>query len=385
MRRPRGLHRLPVFALALVAGFGPRALGTAAARVLSVPSSTHPDLAPALAQAVAGDTLLVGPGRYPGQVTIADRVVVIAAAGPDSTVIDGGGVGPVVRFEGVGPETLLEGFTITGGVLTGDQETGAGIRLERGASPRLNWNRITGNEARGEHGHGGGIACLDGSNPLIANSRIDANRAADGGGVYIGKGRLRGWGSSPSLFGNVIVHNVARGRGGGVAVDVNSEPVLVENVIAWNESRQGGGGLMIEQAQPQLRENVVWANADSAGLAGGILLAGYAAPHIERNVIAKNRGGPGLSCPPQFQEWQDFRCNVVWANEPTDFSSGCAIYPGNLSVDPGFCDPEREAFELQPGSPCVTAAGCGGRIGARGLGCKPTYGAVPGSGAGADP
>jgi hypothetical protein len=192
---------------------------------------------------------------------------------------------------------------------------------------------------------------------------------------------MRGWGSSPSLFGNVIVHNVALGRGGGLAVDVNSEPVLVENVIAWNSARQGGAGLLIDQAQPQLRENVVWANADSAGLAGGILLRGYASPLVERNVIAKNRGGPGVSCEAQFQEWQDFRCNVVWGNEPADFSDGCAIYPGNLSLDPGFCDPDREAFELKPGSACIAAPGCSGRIGARGVGCQPAHGAAPGPGA----
>jgi hypothetical protein len=372
---------LPQLALAgtLLAGAELMAFGTATARVLPVPSPAHPDLAAALAGAVGGDTLLVAPGRYLGRVSIADRVVVIGTAGPDSTILDGSGHGPVVLFEAVGPETLLEGFTITGGILSGDTETGAGIRLARGASPRLNWNRITGNEARGAHGHGGGIACLDGANPLIANSRIESNVAEDGGGIYIGKGR--GWGSSPSLFGNIIVHNLARGRGGGVAVGASSEPVLVENVIAWNKARQGGAGLMIEQAQPQIRENVVWANADSAGIASGILLTGYASPHIERNVIAKNRGGPGLSCDPQFQEWQDFRCNVVWGNEPADFNAGCAIYPGNLSLDPGFCDPEAEGFELKPGSPCLAALGCGGRIGARGQGCKAAHGAAPGPGA----
>jgi hypothetical protein len=303
-------------------------------------------------------------------------VVVISTHGPDSTILDGDGQGPVVLMEGVGPETLLEGFTITGGVLSASDEAGAGIRLTRGASPRLNWNRITGNRARGPRGRGGGIACLDGSNPLIANSRISDNEAEEGGGIYIGKGRIRGWGSSPSVFANVIVRNVARGKGGGLALGPSSEPTLVENVIAWNESRAGGAGLAIEEAQPRVNENVFWANADSAGIAGGILLTGYAAPQIERNIIAKNRGGPGLRCEPLFQEWQDFRCNVVWGNEPADFSSDCAIYPGNLSIDPAFCAPDDEGFELKPGSPCLSPAGCG-RIGARGAGCPPDHGAAP--------
>jgi hypothetical protein len=346
----------------------------AAAAVLRVPSHTYLELGPAIAGAAPGDTVLVGPGRYVGCLRIGDRVVVIATAGPDSTVLDGAGAGPVVSMDGVGPETLLEGFTITGGLLTADREDGAGIRLARGASPRLNWNRISGNRARGQQGRGGGIACLDGSNPLIANSRIEDNEAEAGGGIYVGKGG--GWGSSPTVFGNVIVHNTARGPGGGVAVDPKCEPDLVENVIGWNEAHTGGGGLAIDQAQPRVSENVIWANADSAGLAGGIFLSGYAAPHIERNVIAKNKGGPGLHCDAQYQEWQDFHCNVVWANEPADFSSGCAVHPGNLNVDPGFCSPADEGFELQPGSPCLAASGCG-RIGARGAGCHADRGAPP--------
>jgi hypothetical protein len=287
-----------------------------------------------------------------------------------------------VVLEAVGPETLLEGFTVTGGLLSAPDEAGAGIRVSRGASPRLNWNRITGNHVRGPRGRGGGIACLDGSQPLIANSRISGNEAEEGGGIYVGKGR--GWGSSPSVFGNVIVHNVARGRGGGVAIGSGSEPTLVENVIAWNEAVTGGGGVAIDEAQPRVSENVIWANADSAGIAGGILLAGYAAPVIERNVIAKNRGGPGLRCVPMFQEWQDFRCNVVWGNTPADFSPDCAIYPGNLSVDPAFCAPDEEGFELKPGSPCLAAAGCD-RIGARGVGCHPDHGAPPSPARGSAP
>src|SRR5262245_46094453 len=85
----------------------------AAGSVLEVPGD-HPTVIAALTKARAGDTVLVAPGRYVGRITIGDRVCVIATAGSDSTVLDGGGEGPVVRFGEVGPETLLEGFTVTG-------------------------------------------------------------------------------------------------------------------------------------------------------------------------------------------------------------------------------------------------------------------------------
>jgi len=293
-------------------------------------------------------------------------------------VLDGAGEGPVVSFGEVGPETLLEGFTVTGGVLREAGQDGAGILCGRSASPRVNRNNITGNRALGKGARGGGIACLDGANAVIANNRIEGNEAAEGAGIYVGKGsRRRSWASSPTLSANMIVRNVARGGGGGVAVGSGSEPSLVENIIAWNRAAGGGGGILVQRATPRIAENVVWANADSSAAASGILLLDYAAPRIERNIIARNRGGPGVSCEAQFQEWQDFKCNVVWRNEPADFGPGCSIYPGNLNVDPAFCDPERERFDLQPGSPCLNAADCG-QIGAWGAGCHPRYGATPG-------
>lgn len=335
------------------------------ARRLHVTAAGPGALADSLAVVSPGDTLLVGPGRHVGLLRVPDRVALIAVAGRDSTILDGGGSGPVVLFTQVTALTLLEGFTITGGVLTAAEGDGAGIRCERGASPRLNMNRVVGNRALGADARGGGIACLDGSNPVIANSVIAENEAALGGGIYVGK--RSGWGSSPVIGANVIERNRARRQGGGIAVTHGSEPAIIMNVIARNEAGEGGGGLSVDRGQPRIEENVVWANSDTSGVAGGLLLANYAAPRVERNIIAEN-AGPGVSCEAQAQEWQDFRCNDVWGHAAGDFAPGCAVYPGNLSVDPFFCDPAGGRFGLRPDSPCLAAPGCG-RIGAFGLGC----------------
>ncbi len=348
----------------------------AGARMLQVTAGDPGALAQALSTARARDTLLVAPGRYRGGVTIPDGVIVIAVAGPDSTVIDGEGKGPVVLFEQVSGATLLEGFTVTGGLLSGAEEDGAGVLCIRDASPRLNHNRIVGNRALGEDARGGGIACLDGSNPVIANSVIRDNESAIGGGIYIGK--RRGWVSAPVVSANRILMNRARREGGGVAVTHGSEPVISMNVIAGNRAGRGGGGLSIDRGQPRIEENVVWGNADSSGVAAGILLMNYAAPRVERNIIARNEGGPGVSCDEQLQEWQEFRCNDVWGHEGGDFGSGCAVYPGNLSADPRFCDPEGGDFRLRADSPCLAAPGCE-RLGPSGLGCSVEGLAEPGA------
>lgn len=340
----------------------------AAARTLLVPED-EATVAGALGLAASGDTVLVAPGRYAGGCRVPDGVALIATAGPDSTILDGGGRGPVVLFEGVGALTLLEGFTVTGGLLEEERGDGAGIRCTRHAAPRLNHNRITGNRALGKDGRGGGIACLDGASPTIANNRIEDNEAALGGGIYIGRRRGAGFDSSPVVGGNWVLRNRARRRGGGMAITHSSEPTVNLNVLAWNSALEGGGGLAIERALPRITQNVIWANTDSsAAVAAGILLSGYAAPQIEQNIVAMNRGGPGMQCERQYQERQAFRCNLVWGHPGGDFSPECAIYPGNLSVDPELCNPESGRFELRPSSPCRDAPGCG-RIGAFGPGC----------------
>jgi hypothetical protein len=224
---------------------------------------------------------------------------------------------------------------------------------------------VAGNRALGADARGGGIACLDGSNPVIANSIIVENEAGLGGGIYVGK--RGGWDSAPVIGANVIELNRARRQGGGIAVTHGSEPRILMNVIARNAAGAGGGGLSVDRGRPRIEENVIWANRDSAGVAGGLLLANYAAPRVERNIIAENLG-PGVSCEAQAQEWQEFRCNDVWGHASGDFTPSCAVYPGNLSADPLFCDPAAGRFGLRPDSPCLAVPGCG-RIGPFGLGC----------------
>jgi hypothetical protein len=336
------------------------------ARILTVPGE-QATLADALARAGAGDTVLVAAGRYAGGFLVPDGVSLIAVSGPDSTVIDGNGRGPVVTFDGVGPQTLLEGFTVTGGVLTDERGDGAGVRCIRHASPRLNALTITGNRALGEDGRGGGVACLDGASPIIANSLIENNEAMDGGGIYAGK-RRGNFESSPVVSGNRVLGNRARRRGGGMSITHSSEAVVAHNVVARNTALEGGGGLAVERALPRITGNLIWANEDSSARAGGMLLREYASPVVERNILLDNRSGPAVRCDQRFQERHVFRCNVLWANAGGGFSPECGAEAGNLNVDPELCDPQAGRFALSPSSPCQDAMGCG-RIGPFGVGC----------------
>jgi hypothetical protein len=367
---------LPVIATATYSAGGARAW----AATLHVPAqfSTPSE---ALAQASAGDTVRVAPGRYLGTLQVPDGVAMIAGAGPDSTVLDGDGDGPVVLFEECDLGTLLDGFTITGGLRRGAREHGAGILCRQHAAPRINHNRVVGNRALGRAAGGGGIALIDGSDAVLSNNEILDNEAARGGGIWVGK--EHGWTSSPVISGNRILANRARLAGGGLSITHGSEPLVTGNVIARNvvtgtvgEGAEGGGGLHIARGQAIIQENTIWANADSAGIASAICLVDYAAPSIDRNIVAGHRGAPAILCVEQLIERQVLRCNDVWNPEGIDFAPGCRVYPTNIAADPNFCDAVAGDFGLRPSSPCLGHEACG-RIGAEGIGCGEPAAADP--------
>ena len=64
-----------------------------------------------------GDTVLVGVGVWREHIDLLGKSVILRSLmGAEETVINGGGIGPVIRcVNGESSSTLIEGFTITGG------------------------------------------------------------------------------------------------------------------------------------------------------------------------------------------------------------------------------------------------------------------------------
>ena len=109
----------------------------ATGRTLSVPSSGYPTIQGAIAAARPDDRVAVAPGVYSENLDFLGKdLAVVAVAGPDVTVIDGGpalGAAAVSFVSGEGPAALLCGFTIAGGSV--------GVRIA-GASPTLAANQL---------------------------------------------------------------------------------------------------------------------------------------------------------------------------------------------------------------------------------------------------
>lgn len=188
-----------------------------------------------------GDEIVVAQGTYNELINfIGKGVTVRSSEGPTITVIDVGpvedpGTGkPVVRCDsGEGPESVLDGFTLTGG---------------------------TGQVVKSGDLLGGGMFIFN-SSATVKNCVFSENSATHGGGMFIG-------GGSADLIGCSFDGNTASGFGGGMAVRNDSRANITECTFTIN-SASFGGGISSEQSNPTLTRCIVTENT-SSNVGGGI-------------------------------------------------------------------------------------------------------------------
>ncbi len=306
---------------------------------VSVPGD-HADIQSAIDLSVDGAVIEVGAGTYFENLDFGGKALHIRGVdGMASTVIDGGGNGPVVRFaSGEGPDSVLEGFTLTNGSgqLQIDEDgghtpCGGGVYL-RAASPTLVGLTITGNHAW----DGGGLFLTDGAAPSLSNVTVEDNVADDdGGGLYL-------WGAAPVLNHVRIAGNEARGEdGGGMVAKENSAPVLANVVFASNVAPDDGGGLRVKNSDTDLLHVAFVGN--HAGDGGALAVKGCTATMtgvIMAYNVASSQGGAVYE---KGGGTADLGYCNAWANAPNNYDgAGGMVDPtgtnGNVSVNPGFLD-----------------------------------------------
>jgi len=200
----------------------------------------HPTIQEAIAAAVHGDTIIVRAGTYVENIDFLGKAVTLRSeSGPEATVIDGGSPadpekGSCVMFvNDEGPDSILEGFTLTNGTgsfYDGYVMRGGGVFCHI-ATPTIRGNVITRNEAY----YGGGIGLKWFCHGLIEGNRIEANSAEMGGGID-----CDGF-SNPRIERNCVIGNTAVLNGGGITSQWGSEPTIRFTGLQGNSAMWGGG------------------------------------------------------------------------------------------------------------------------------------------------
>ncbi|RME47576.1 MAG: hypothetical protein D6795_13860, partial [Deltaproteobacteria bacterium] len=251
----------------------------------------------AIDAAQEGDRICVLPGTYRERIDFhGKKISLVGIGGPEATVIDARQSGSVVTFSpGEGPDTLLEGFTITGGFSIFE---GSGIWI-KDASPTLRnlivkYNRI---DEESTFAYGGAGIYMENSSSLLEDLVIEDNGqdppydcyyeplAIPGGGMYIAN-------ASVHLRNVTIAENFA---GSGCA-DFETDA---------NPNGANGGGIFMRNSTATFEDVIFEGNraGDGAtgiiesgwGGSGGGLYLSYSNAIFQNVDFVGNRSGRGGS------------------------------------------------------------------------------------------
>ena len=356
-------------------------IGPVRAQVLRVPTQ-HPTIATALSAAKTGDTILVAPGVYKESLVWPgiDGIRLVAQEGPAKTTIDANQTGRVIMFSNtaITRATVVEGFTITGGLMKTSRNYGVGIHISR-CSPTIRANVITGNLGDGTSwNYGGGLYITgSGADPLILANEITNNTLQNGSWNY-GAGIYLSGGARGEILGNWIhknqnltVQSTSTGRGHGAGIFADGAVLIASNLIVDNTNNTSGwnygGAIRVDSSASGLIINNTLAGNRCVGkiynYGGGLHGSGSAQFSFIGNIVANNvvsggnfTVGGGVYRDSSTGGTATMDYNDVWSNTGGDYS-GFSKGPNSISLDPQFVSASDR--HLKSTSPCVDAIPAG--------------------------
>ncbi len=243
----------------------------------------------AIDNAVDTDEIVVAPGTYFEAINFDGKAVTLRSSdGQGVTTIDGTGNFHVVQCaSGEGLDTVLDGFTVTGGNANGafPDNVGGGMTI-RSTSPTVTNCTFSGNSA----GFGGGMFTND-SSATLANCTFSGNDATvNGGGMrnaaggkptltdctfsgndatFVGGGISNFNNSSPTIMGCSFKGNTVGLNGGGISNFNNSSPTIVGCSFEGNTVGESGGGVHNENSCSPLVVDCVFIDNFADHVGGG--------------------------------------------------------------------------------------------------------------------
>ena len=387
--RPRSL-------LAVLALFG---APVAHAATLHVPAD-YPTVAAALSAAVAGDTVLLAPGRYaesglavPGGVTLLADLSPGAEAWFDGLDADT----PILTIPVNAAHVRIEGLTFRNahpalvvsagtdrhevvqctfrecrGAVQGTRFDVRGSRFEDNTDVALSAKDVVVESCtfrrNSSRGLGGAVSMFPGS---VRNCRFEGNESGGGGGIYSLGGDITDCtfvdnrarddtdggavylaGPTP-VSGCVFLRNHAGGDGG--AIFARDRTTNVDRCRFLGNTSTRGGAILVTAAHLVVRSSTFLRNAADKG---GAILA-PTTPHrtltLENSVIQETLSGGAISFNPEALTPELTACDL-FGNAGGDWIDRLAgLYPGNgnLSVDGLFCDDPEDSLFVSVSSPLL--------------------------------
>jgi len=232
MKSSNWLGDWPVWAIVIAGG-----VSFANGADLLVPEE-YATIQAAVNASVDGDRILVAPEVYNETIDLKGRAIhLLAVAGPDMTVIDGTGLpGSILLCDsGEDEDTIIQGFTITGG---------------------------TGTNFFGQI-YGGGLFCKF-TDPTIIDCIFVDNDILDVGSTQTSGGAIANFLADPTIIGCRFESNSCQfGDGGGAIAGNVSNPRIMYSMFIGNEAGFAGGAINSVGGAPEIL-NCVFIGNDAA-------------------------------------------------------------------------------------------------------------------------
>jgi len=328
------------------------------------------------------DEIEVRPGTYNEAIDFNGKAVrLYSIAGPNDTTIDGTGNYHVVQcVSGEDANTVLDGFTITGGNANGGiypNDSGGGMYNDF-SSPTVTDCNFSGNSAAWGGGmfnyqssptvincnfsgnpadYGGGMSNYQGSNPTVTDCTFSGNSG------YIGGAMCNDQGSNPTVTDCIFLSNAASLHGGGMH-NGHSDPKVTNCIFSGNTASAHGGGMMNNYGSVSYTANCVFIGNTANGWGGGMCNASCS-PYFINCTFRGNTASSGGAIYSDNSYTNIQNC-ILWADGANEivYSSGTMSVTysdvqggysgtGNINADPYFVDAIAGNLRLSSGSPCI--------------------------------
>lgn len=304
----------------------------------------------AIDDASEGDTIIVCPGTYYENITIAKNITLQSIDPNDweiveSTIIngdtndDGDGDDTVVTFDSGDYESTFRGFTIT----NGSADEGGGIYIDD-TSPTITNNIIEDNEA---YYDGGGIYVYGYDNDptititenIIRNNKTNEyDDGGGGGGIYVE------YDCELNITRNEITGNYSATDGGGIMIYDGCIANIAENSIRNNTAYDEGGGISVQyESDINIAGNEITGN-DAGYYGGGIYVYESDNITIQDNTISTNTAYDGGGIGEYYSTLLNINNNMISNNTASSYgggievssSSNIAIADNSINSNTGF-------------------------------------------------